>query len=108
MSDSNTEYECCRYSITCETSDLAVVHCLRAICQFAERGLEHPQIAWGGTGEAEWKASGNRVTLRFTDPAFRDAFVLTARDVLREGLWEEVDGSRRDNDPAERRRLVGR
>ena len=42
------DYTKFRYSVTCETADSAVLHCLRALCQWAE---EHPkpQIGWGGT-----------------------------------------------------------
>lgn len=47
-----------KYSITCTTNDLAVLHCLRALCQLSEKHA-YPQIAWGGTGELEWRAAGN-------------------------------------------------
>ncbi|MCI0629397.1 MAG: hypothetical protein L0Y44_01935 [Phycisphaerales bacterium] len=62
------DYEAFHYSITCETDDLAVVHCLRALCEFAERGQPYPQIGWGGTGEGEWRRNDNQITLRFTEP----------------------------------------
>ncbi len=96
-------YQRCRYSITCHTDDLAVVHCLRAICHFAEEGCP-PQIAWGGTTEVKWRAAGNRITLRFTSPAYRDNFVKEAMRILPPDSWSEV--ARSDNDPARRRRHV--
>ena len=103
MTEWNPEYERCRFSITCETDDFAVVHCLRALCQFAERGLSHPQIAWGGTGGEEWRENEHQITLRFSDAANRDAFITAANDALRAGSWREI--TRNDNDPARRQRV---
>jgi hypothetical protein len=57
---SDFDYQRCKFSITCQTNDLAVVHCLRAICQFAEK-VVMPQIAWGGTKETEWLAAGKKL-----------------------------------------------
>jgi len=101
MAEFDADYARCRFSITCHSDDLAVVHCLRALCEFAERSVLG-QIAWGGTGAEAWRAHGNRITPRFSDPAFRDAFVTAATDVLQPGLWAEVQRS--DNDPAKRQR----
>ena len=97
----DSDYQRCRYSITCHTDDLAVVHCLRALCQFAEKGCR-PQIAWGGTTESNWTAAGNQITLRFTSPSYRDVFVKEAEQLLSSGSWSEV--CRSDNDPARRQR----
>jgi hypothetical protein len=65
---SDEEYQRCHFSITCFTEDPAVVHCLRALCHFAEDGVK-PQIAWGGTKIPEWLAAGKRITLRFSSPS---------------------------------------
>lgn len=44
MSSNHEKYH---YSATCKTDDPAVLHCLRALCQYSEKG-EYPQIGWGG------------------------------------------------------------
>lgn len=72
-----TDHERYHYSITFETDHPEVVHCLRALCQFAEKA-PNAQIGWGGTGEKEWRAAGNTITLRFTQPQYRDSIVEAA------------------------------
>jgi len=51
MSSNHCKYH---YSVTCKTDDPAVLHCLRALCQYSEKE-EHPQIGWGGTKGNIWK-----------------------------------------------------
>ena len=99
MADS--DYELCRFSITCETKDLAVVHCLRALCEFTITDVS-PQSGWGGTKASDWRAAGNRITLRFTSEASRQKFVEEAHRLLPPGSWSET--SRNDCDPAKRQR----
>jgi hypothetical protein len=88
------------YSITCRTTDLAVLHCLRAIAQHVEKD-PYAQIGWGGTTEKSWKRAKNHFTVRFTDPAYRIAFINEASRLLG-GLWTLI--STDDNDPASRQR----
>jgi hypothetical protein len=95
------EYARCHFSITCFTEDAAVVHCLRALCHFAETDVK-PQIAWGGTTISNWRGAGNQITLRFSSPHHRDRFVSEASRLLPGNSWREV--SRSDNDPATRQR----
>ena len=97
------DYERCRFSITCHTNDLAVVHCLRAICEFAAEGIR-PQIGGGGTKASEWRAADNQITLRFASPDSRQRFFETANRLLSSGSWVEVSLS--DSDPARRQRAV--
>jgi hypothetical protein len=97
----STDYERYHFSVTCQTDDLAVVYCLRALCQFAADDVK-PQIGWGGTKADEWQADGNRITLRFTSAKSRDHFVSEATRLLPAGSWREM--SRSDNDPARRQR----
>ena len=59
---SDIQYQHCKFSITCHTDELAVVHCLRSLCEFAENDCL-PQIGWGGTKKSDWIAAGNRITL---------------------------------------------
>src|SRR4051812_30437075 len=94
------DYSRCRFSITCHTDDLAVVHCLRALCQHSVSGVK-PQIAWGGTSEKNWCDSNHCLTLRFTSTAQRDTFVQEANRLLG-GRWSER--RRSDTDPATRQR----
>jgi hypothetical protein len=97
----DADYQRCKHSITCFTNDLAVVHCLRALCEFAITGVK-PQIGWGGTKAKEWRDAGNRITLRFTTPESRNKFIQEAERLLPKGSWAEV--ARSDNDPASRQR----
>jgi hypothetical protein len=46
--------------------------------------------------------NGNQITLRFTSPEYRAAFVLEANRLLPTGCWREA--GRSDNDPATRQR----
>ena len=101
---SDEEYQRCHFSITCFTEDAAVVHCLRALCHFAETGVK-PQIAWGGTKTSEWKAAGKQITLRFSSSDYRDRFTREAIRLLPKNSWREV--RRNDSDPAKRQRRNG-
>lgn len=93
MSSMHAKY---RYSITCHTDDRAVMYCLRSLTHYAEHGPQK-NIGWGGTNDSVWKNSGNQITLRFTSPAYREAFRQKANELLA-GRWREVSSS--DNDPA--------
>jgi hypothetical protein len=42
-------HSACKFSATVMTTDVAVLHMLRALCQHCESG-KYKQIAWGGTG----------------------------------------------------------
>jgi hypothetical protein len=93
MSDAHLDYH---YSATCHTSDLAVLYCLRALCQYAEKG-NFPQIGWGGTKEKLWRKNGNQFTVRFTTIEYRDAFLSEGNRLLK-GQWKLINTN--DNDPA--------
>lgn len=84
------------FSVTCHTDDKAVLFCLRALCQFAEKH-EKPQIGWGGTGTTDWKKNKGLFKLRFTDTSYRAIFLREAARLLR-GKWQQVGTN--DNDPA--------
>lgn len=98
---SDEEYQRCKYSITVHADDLAVVHCLRSLCEYAEQDVK-PQIGWGGTKRKNWEKDNNQITLRFSSPDFRNKFVETASRLLPDGSWSEV--KRNDCDPAKRQR----
>jgi hypothetical protein len=90
------EHNLFRYSITCKTNDLAVLHCLRALCQFAEKH-KRPQIGWGGTGESKWRADSGQFILRFTKPEYREQFIEEANRLFSD-YWTLI--SIHDNDSA--------
>lgn len=92
----SAEHKKYHYSATCRTEDAAVLHCLRALCQFAEKG-SYPQIGWGGTKESLWRSDNGQFTVRFTRPEYREAFLSEARRLL-DTHWQLI--SINDNDPA--------
>jgi hypothetical protein len=99
---SDADYERCHFSVSCETHDLAVLHCLRSLSQFAEGSKIPKSIPWGGTKEAAWRKNHEVVTFRFTSPDYRQTFIDEATRLLPTGSWRTVGTS--DNDPASRRR----
>lgn len=98
---SDEAYKACKYSVTCQTDDLAIVSCLRALCQHNAR-MKNPQISWGGTKKKEWESAGNCVTFRFISPDRRDSFLIDAKRILPHKIWNVVNFS--DNNPATRQR----
>ncbi len=94
VSDQHRRY---RFSATIATDDLAVVHCLRALSQHAQ-ATGNSRIPWGGTKESDWRAAGQRVSFRFSDPRYRDRFLSDVRRLLPDELWQVE--AKRDDDPA--------
>lgn len=94
------DYKKFRFSVTCETKDSPVLHCLRALCQWAE---EHPkpQIGWGGTTKKRWDVDHGKFRLRFTKPEYRQSFIKKAEELF-SGRWTMI--ATNDNDPATRQR----
>jgi hypothetical protein len=86
-----------RYSITVETQDDAVLFCLRALWQYAER---HPTAPNGHdmtmTGDA--RLGEGRTTFRFSNPYNRGDFLGEATRLLA-GKWTRV-GTSDDDAPA--------
>jgi hypothetical protein len=90
------------FSVKVQASDSAVLHCLRAINQWAQLGAHAgaPSIGWGGTGKRKHssvKKVDSWETLRFTSAERRDNWESKANELLA-GLW--VKGETRDDDPA--------
>jgi hypothetical protein len=96
------DYERCHFSVSCETHDLGVLHCLRSLSQHAEGSNIPKSIPWGGTKEKAWRSNEYVVTFRFTSPEYREIFLAEVRRLLPDELWREV--GRSDADPATRRR----
>jgi hypothetical protein len=92
-----TEHSQYRVSVTLQTPDLAQVGCLRALSQFSQ-STGNNRIPWGGTTDTNWKSAGQRVTFRFSSPAYRASFISQAQRLLPAGLWEKV--AENDQDPA--------
>lgn len=97
-----TDHDKFHFSITCKTKDRFVLACLRAICHTCEQAPK-AQIAWGGSGEDDWKHADNRVVFRFTAPEYRDRYIQEATRLL-ESHWQNCGTN--DNDPATPRRHV--
>src|SRR5579863_2282779 len=87
------------FSAAFRTEDLAVLHCLRALCQWAQVGAKvgSPGIGWGGSSEEEWACSGHASKVRFTSESRRQKWIHKATELLSQ-RWTllRVD----DNDPA--------
>lgn len=97
MSIAHAKYH---FSVTVQTDDVAVLHCLRALCQHWAGG-QYPQMGWGGSDQVTWKSSNGKVVLRFVTATGRASFISDAQRLLGQH-WTEV--SRSDADPASPRR----
>lgn len=85
------------FSATFRTEDAAVLHCLRALTQWANHGESHPMIGWGGTTEDDWKRRNCEATVRFTSEMQRQQWEDKATELL-SGRWVLI--SKSNNDPA--------
>jgi len=85
------------FSITVHTDDLAVLHCLRALADYAEKSSQK-KIAWGGTTKPNWQCNNNCVVFHFSKNGFREEFKRQARRLLPEASWTLKREA--DNDPA--------
>ena len=92
MSTAHASY---KFSATLQTHDAAVLHCLRALCQRSAGG-PYPQIGWGGTTQAQWKANNGKFVVRFTSAKGREEFFADAKRLLT-GHWVEIDQSDDDH-----------
>ena len=76
-------------SVTCETHDEAVVHCLAALAHFAEHVAiddTRESLAFVLPAEHGWDREDGRVTFRFSDHRRRGAFLGEATRLL-SGKW---------------------
>ena len=96
------DYARCRFSVSCQTVDAGVLHCLRGLAQHAEGSPIPKNISWGGTCETAWRAAGNVMTVRFTNADYRSFFIAEAGRLLPAVSWRVVATS--DIDPDTRRR----
>jgi hypothetical protein len=85
------------YSITIKTDDLAVLHCLRSLSQYAQKS-GNKRIPWGGTKESDWRSHDHCGKFHFTSPLYRRDFLAQLERLLPKGLWEKVKEN--DSDPA--------
>lgn len=85
------------YSVNIKTNDEAVLHCLRALSQYAQlKG--NKRIPWGGTKKEDWERDNYCVTFHFSMPKYRNLFMKEVSRLLSRSLWEKID--EKDNDPA--------
>ena len=85
------------YSVAVRTDDLAVLHCLRSLSQYAQK-TGNKRIPWGGTKESDWRDRNHWVIFHFTSPSYRRGFLAEVARLLAHDLWEK--GEERDDDPA--------
>jgi hypothetical protein len=86
-----------RFSVTIFTDDLAVVNCLRALSKFSQK-TGNNNIPWGGTKDKDWNRNHHMVTFHFSNPDYREGFLMELERLLPRQLWREI--GRSDNDPA--------
>ncbi|MBI3206666.1 MAG: hypothetical protein HYZ29_34335 [Myxococcales bacterium] len=85
------------FSITVGTQDLAVLHCLRALADFAQE-TGNKRIVWGGTKAPDWRRGGGNVKFRFSRPQYRERFLAEAQRLLPSTAWMFIGQD--DEDPA--------
>jgi hypothetical protein len=88
-----------RFSVTVRTSEPAVLYCLRALADFSQK-TGNTRIVWGGTRREDWERQHNQVSFHFSDPRYRQGFLMEANRLLPVGSWEKVGEN--DHDPAQR------
>ena len=90
------DYADYKFSVTIQSDDIALVHCLRALADFSQKD-GNQRIAWEGRGEDDWKLAGEQATFRFTTPDFRGGFLREAGRLLALLPWRIISQS--DDDP---------
>ena len=85
------------YSVTVQTDDLAMVHCLRGLSMFAQ-AEGNKRIPWGGTKENDWEQHHHCVTFHFSSPRYRSEFEEQVTRLLPKDSWTRVGDS--DENPA--------
>jgi hypothetical protein len=86
-----------RFTATLLIDEAAVLHCLRGLAHWAQRGEPHQQIAWGGCGEKEWESRAGQVKFRFTSRERRAGWLEKSAELLVD-RWTLI--STGDDDPA--------
>lgn len=85
------------YSVTIKTDDEAILHCLRALSQYAQF-TGNKRIPWGGTKREDWERDDHCATFHFSKPEYRVIFIKKASCLLPRTLWEKIE--EKDNDSA--------
>ncbi len=89
------------YSATVQTNDLAVLHCLRALADYAEKS-QLKKVAWGGTTADYWRQHGHMVKFHFSSMDCRETFLKEATRVLPD-MWK-LFRTKDDDPPTEEER----
>jgi hypothetical protein len=85
-----------KYSVTIRSDNLPLVASFRGLAWFCQT-TGNRGIAWGGTGESEWRRDGHQVTFYFDHAAYRTVFFEHAGKLF-PAEWEKI--GERDDDPA--------
>ncbi len=86
-----------RFSLTVRTDDLALVHCLRALCHYCEAS-SHKAAGTAGAKQSDWDDGGHRVVFRFSTHGCRTMFHEQLERLFPRDLWKIV--AQNDHDPA--------
>ena len=94
----NPQQTATSFSVTCQTHDEAVLHCLHALAYFSERvgapNDRHDSVSLSGfTAPEGWDRVEGRVTFQFSDQRRRGVFLGEATRLL-SGKWIRLDGGR--------------
>ena len=94
----NPQQSAASNSVTCETHDEAVLHCLNALAHFSERAGEpsddRRSVPLSGVAAPDgWDRVQGRVTFHFSDQRRRGVFLGEATRLL-SGKWIRLDGGR--------------
>ena len=87
-----------RFSVTLHTDDLALLHCLRALCHYCESSA-HKATGTAGAKQSDWDEHGHRVVLRFSTHGCRTMFVDQVERLVSRDLWKLVAQSDHDAVP---------
>ena len=81
------------FSVTVQTSEAVVLHCLRALA-FYSQGGRGKFGTFDGTGEQEWKENNQQVTFRFSELIYQQRFLHEASRLLPYNSWllRKLDG----------------
>jgi hypothetical protein len=87
------------YSVTVRTLDPAVLYCLRALADFAQKDRQHADpVGWNNPRGLGPRRQEGDFHFRFSKARYREGFLADAGRVLPSGSYQVVTQS--DNDPA--------
>jgi hypothetical protein len=77
------------FTVTIETHDLALLHCLRALSFYCQQN-ENRYVSWGGSGKLKWENQNHQAVFRFSEEKFRSLFMEKAKDLFPSDRWRVI------------------